>query len=115
MEERAMDELTRFADSLGRKWNEEEPRSLFRPGHLCTTQGALSAMRDADQDPLELLRRHMQGDWGDLDTEEQQKNDFAVAHGLPILSVYTLSTGVKVKIVTEEHRNVTTFLLSSEY
>lgn len=70
---------------------------------------------EAGQSPWALLQRHQGGDWGELDAEDQQENDFSVQQGLRILSAYTLTTGVKVWLITEYDRSYTTLLLPSEY
>ena len=60
------------------------------------------------------LYRHRCGDWGDLDEEDKQTNDYAVEHGERILSAYELF-GTKIWIITEWDRSVTTILLPDEY
>ena len=72
-------------------------------------------MREAGEDPLDLIRRHVTGDWSELDEHDQAENRFSVGRDLRILSAYTLSTGVKVWIITEADRSATTILLPSEY
>lgn len=88
---------------------------LFPVGQVVATPGALEALQEARQQPLDLLRRHQTGDWGDVPDEDQQENDFSVTHDLRILSAYTLRTGVKIWLITEWDRSVTTLLLPSEY
>ncbi len=72
-------------------------------------------MREAGEDPLDLIRRHVTGDWSELDEHDQAENRFSAGRDLRILSAYTLSTGVKVWIITEADRSATTILLPSEY
>jgi hypothetical protein len=67
----------------------------FSLGKLVTTPGALMALLRAKQSPLEFLERHMTGDWGDLCAEDAAENEYAVAHGLRILSGYTTSAGAE--------------------
>jgi hypothetical protein len=88
---------------------------LFPVRQVVATPGALEALREAGQNPLELLKRHQSGDWGVMPDEDRRENDFSVKHGLLIVSAYILSTGVKVWLLTEWDRSVTTFLLPSEY
>ena len=88
---------------------------LFCLGQIVATPGALEALQEARQDPLELLKRHQSGDWGEVPSEDKQENDFSVQQGFRILSAYTLSTGVKLWLITEADRSVTTFLLPAEY
>ena len=88
---------------------------LFRLGQVVATPGALEALQAAGQDPLDLLRRHQSGDWGEVPEEDKQENDFSVQQGFRILSAYTLTTGVKLWLITEWDRSVTTVLLPQEY
>jgi hypothetical protein len=94
---------------------DEELKPLFRPGQLVGTPGAIKALQDAEQDPLELLYRHVTGDWGNLDEEDKKENEFSVGHGFRILSAYVLETGVRVWMITEADRSATTILLPEEY
>lgn len=93
---------------------------LFQLGRVISTVGALEALDKAGQQPWELLTRHLQGDWGDLDDEDSRLNDEAVKDGSRLLSAYTLKTGVKLWIITEAeddrgNRAATTLLLPNEY
>lgn len=87
---------------------------LFDLGQTVATPGALEAMQAANVDPVTLLIRHQRGDWGDLCNEDQQANTEALKHGSRLLSAYLLGT-VKLWIITESDRSVTTILLPSEY
>ena len=88
---------------------------LFPLGQVVATSGALEALQEAGQDPRELLKRHQSGDWGTLPEEDKRENDFSVNRELRIFSAYTLSTGVKIWLITEADRSASTFLLPSEY
>jgi hypothetical protein len=90
-------------------------KSRFELGHLVATPGALTALEEAKQHPFELLSRHVAGDWGDLDEEDKQENELSLQKGYRLLSAYLLTTGVKVWIITESDRSVTTLLLPEEY
>ena len=87
----------------------------FRLGTLCGTPGALDALRTAGMDIADLLQRHVTGDWGDVDAEDRETNERAVQHGGQIVSSYVLSTQVKVWVISEADRSVTTLLLPEEY
>ena len=93
----------------------EQPKPLFRLGQLVGTPGAIKALQEAEQDPLELLYRHVTGDWGVLDDEDKKENEFSVVHGFRIVSAYKLETGVKVWVITEADRSATTILLPDDY
>jgi hypothetical protein len=87
----------------------------FEPGLIVSTPGALRAMEEAGDNPASFLVRHLWGDWGELDAHDKQENEFALAHGLRLLSAYRLSNGAKLWVITEADRSATTFLLPEEY
>lgn len=87
----------------------------FPLGRVVATLGALRALEKAEQLPAEFLDRYAHGDWGELDAEDKQENEFSVAHGLRILSAYTTSVGDRIWVLTEANRSATTILLPSEY
>jgi hypothetical protein len=98
----------------------ETKTPLFDLGQIVATPGALEALQDASQQPHEFLIRHVTGDWGDLDEEDQSLNDSAVSDGSRILSAYQTSKGERIWIVTEAaddqgHRSSSTMLLPREY
>ena len=97
------------------KPKEEEKKPLFQLGKLVGTRSALDAMENAKQNPFELLVRHVTGDWGDLDDEDKKENELSVKEGFRILSAYKIETGVKVWVITEWDRSMTTILLPEDY
>ncbi len=58
-----------------------------------------------------FIRRHAAGDWGDLDQHDQRENQLALEKGFRIFSAYNTSTGIRLYIITEADRSVTTALL----
>jgi len=90
-------------------------KPLFPLGQVVSTPGALEEMARANTNGMMLLLRHVTGDWGEVCEEDAKENDLSVEKGFRILSAYTLSTGVKIWIITEADRSATTFLLPSEY
>jgi len=87
----------------------------FEPGQICATPGALEAMNEAEQTPMEFIGRHLYGDWGEVCADDQQANEEALEQKLRLLSAYRTKTGVKLWVITEADRSVTTVLLPSEY
>jgi hypothetical protein len=79
------------------------------------TPGALEALRASGDDPLVLLQRHLNGDWGDVDEHDRRENELSVECGWRILSCYRLSSGIRLWLITEADRRATTFLLPEEY
>ncbi|TEU19184.1 MAG: hypothetical protein E3J25_00170 [Anaerolineales bacterium] len=90
-------------------------KPLFPLGQIVATPGALEALERAGQEPAEFLARHACGDWGDLDDFDRKENELSLKRRLRLLSAYTLSTGVKIRIITEADRSATTLLLPSQY
>jgi hypothetical protein len=90
-------------------------KAKFLLGRIVATPGALAALSQANQDPAEFPSRHQHGDWGDVEEEDKKENEFSVLNNLRILSAYSLTTGVKLWVITEADRSVTTILLPSDY
>jgi hypothetical protein len=88
---------------------------LFSLGQVVATPGALVALEKAGQGPLDLLSRHVHGDWGDLCEEDRRENQFSLERGFRLLSSYRTLTDVKLYVITEADRSVTTILLPEEY
>lgn len=88
---------------------------LFHLGQLVMTLGARDALLDSGDNPTGFLERHAQGDWGELPRQDKEANDRAVMERTRILSAYRTSQGVKLWLITEADRSVTTFLLPEEY
>ena len=85
----------------------------FRLGKIVITCNADERLNT--KDVLVALRRHANGDWGDVCAEDGQLNDEALTDGNRILSVYRDSRGTKFWIITEADRSATTVLLPEDY
>ena len=84
----------------------------FSLGKIVITPGAKEALQVAEQSASEFLRRHMSGDWGDDDSQE---NELSLEQGFEVLSRYQTTKGERLWIITEADRSVTTILLPLEY
>jgi hypothetical protein len=89
--------------------------ALFPLGRTFATPGAIDALRASGQLPDAFLRRHQIGDWGEVCDADKRENEFSIANGFRILSAYRTSGGIKLWVITEADRSVTTLLLPSEY
>jgi hypothetical protein len=89
--------------------------ALFSLGQVVATPGAMNAMTELNVAPLNLIHRHVTGDWDDLGADDQQQNLLAIRSGLRIFSSYELSASTKIWIITEADRSSTTLLLPREY
>lgn len=91
-----------------------QPR--FRAGQLVMTAGVNDLVQRGALDPVPYLRRHLDGDWGDLCSDDKRQNDAALKSGEDrLLSSYQVAPGLKLWIITEWDRSVTTLLLPDEY
>lgn len=112
---------------------------LFQPGRVGMTRGVDALLQDSDVTPLELVERHLSGDFGihgrfaeiEVTDEELRDGPLATADDGKlnkaailqdeigqwqgrILSAYIVNDE-KVWIITEADRSVTTLLLPEEY
>jgi hypothetical protein len=88
---------------------------LFPLGQIIATPGALAALEESRQQPIEFLRCHARGDWGTIHPEDRQTNEEALRCGSRLLSAYLTSQNEKIWIITEADRTATTILLPDEY
>ena len=87
----------------------------FPLGQLVATPGALEALKEAEVSFLPYIRRHLEGDWGDISPEDAGENELSLEQGFRLLSAYTLPGGDRIWIITEADRSATTILLPEEY
>ncbi len=88
---------------------------LFSLGNLYMTPGAIETVTQHGINVSELLRRHVTGDWGDLDAEDKQANNDALHCGARIFSAYEVAQNEKLWVITEADRASTTVLRPDEY
>jgi hypothetical protein len=93
-----------------------EPK--FSLGAVITT--AAVNEHEKYRDVAAVIRRHVRGDWGDLDDHDKAVNEAALANGERLLSSYVLpATSNQVWVITEADdgagRQATTVLYPSEY
>lgn len=87
----------------------------FTLGRVLATPGALDALRRNHSGAWSYLKRHVTGDWGDLDTADVAENELSLVEGFRLLSGYTMADGTRLWIITEADRSCTTLLLPNEY
>lgn len=87
----------------------------FKLGRILATSGALEVIADAGVSIVDLLIRHLRGDWGELSDSDRQQNEQAIVAGQRIVSSYVLADDRTVLVITEADRYATTFLLPGEY
>lgn len=92
------------------------PNRHFMPGQVVMTCGVDALIRQGLLNPIPYLYRHLSGDWGDLDESDRRQNDAALQSGKDrLFSSYQVSAELKLWIITEWDRSVTTLLLPGEY
>ena len=75
----------------------------------------MAALEKAGQTPAEFLERHQYGDWGAVSDGDRHENQISLERGFRLLSSYRTNADVKVWLITEADRSVTTVLLPEEY
>ena len=63
---------------------------------------------------MDSLKRHARCDWGEISEAGKKENDFSLDKHLRLLSSYQ-HNGIKIWIITEADRSITTILFPSEY
>jgi hypothetical protein len=92
------------------------PGPRFNPGQIIMTLGVDELARQGQLNPAPYLRRHLSGDWGDLSDNDRQQNNAALKSGEDrLFSSYQVNPDLKLWIITEWDRSVTTLLLPDEY
>ena len=77
--------------------------SRFPLGQIVATPSVLAAV--SPEDIAAAVRRHAQGDWGDLDPEDRATNNRALIAGSRLFSAYHAKNGMKFWIITEADRS----------
>lgn len=87
----------------------------FALGQIVATPAALALLEEHHVSPLELLARHVSGDWGDVPSEDAALNDMALKSDGRLLSSYHIAPNSKVWVITEATREATTVLTPADY
>lgn len=107
-------------DSLKKGGDERmlSTEAKFNLGQVCLTRG----VNDLVAENLEFakfvtasLRRHANGDWGDVGREDWMENEQSLVAGLRLFSAYHEHGRSRIWIITEADRSVTTILFPDEY
>lgn len=81
-------------------------------GKVIITQAAEAAIKEAKEEGVPLLYRHLHGDWGDIPEQDWLQNELAILLNLRAWSSYRLSTGKMIWIITAANRSITTILIA---
>ena len=88
---------------------------FFALGRIVATPGALEALEESGETPLDFIKRHVAGDWGEVNAEDREANEQALMHGARLLSAYRTTLNQRLWVITEADRSATTILLPEEY
>ena len=85
----------------------------FLLGRIVITPAALQLL--SVEDICSAIDRHCVGDWGLVSDADRAENEFALVHGLRVMSIFESKGGVQFWILTSANRSVTTLLLPGDY
>ncbi|MFM2402663.1 MAG: hypothetical protein RL223_543 [Pseudomonadota bacterium] len=91
----------------------DHPR--FPLGRTVATPAALALLAERNIDGINLLQRHVRGDWGAICAEDAATNEQALQCGARLMSSYEIPGGGVIWIITEADRATTTLLPPKEY
>ena len=96
--------------------------ALFSPGHVVATPAALALLHEHGASVPELLHRHLNGDWHEMCKPDRDANWAAVLEGeTRVFSSFNIAPKghagnlIKIWIITEWDRSVTTILRPEDY
>lgn len=84
----------------------------FGLGKVVATAGAVDFF--SQEELFDMVKRHHMGDWGIVDSEDQQANEDAIKLGNRLVSKYEYHNEAAY-VITEWDRSMTTVLLPEEY
>lgn len=89
----------------------------FSTGQIKVTKEIknLELERKIDETKLaELVRRHTSCDFGEISTDMEKANIEAILTEQDVTSIYNIGNNIKVKVITDSHRNSTTVSMQWE-
>lgn len=92
-------------------------KAKFKLGKLFMTRGINDSVAEDEEFAkfvLDSLKRHANGDWGDLCAQDRRENELSLKEGFRLLSAYKHNQE-KIWIITEADRSATTVLFPNEY
>ena len=98
------------------------PPALFSLGHVVATPAALALIQEHGASVPELLHRHLTGDWQEMCKPDRDANWAAVLEGeARVFSSFDIAPKghagkpIKIWVITEWDRSVTTVLRPEDY
>ena len=96
----------------------DEPPALFSLGNVVATPAALALIERHGASVPQLLNLHQTGDWREMCKEDRDTNWQAAFGDARVLSAFNIGSAdqpVKIWIITEWDRSVTTILRPQDY
>jgi len=85
----------------------------FLLGQIVITSAALQVL--SVEDICRAIDAHVCGQFGLVSDADRAENEFALQHGLRVMSVFESKGGVRFLVMTSADRTVTTLLLPCDY
>jgi len=93
----------------------EIPKARFDLGKIWITPEAQFSLHVVDRTSHQLVTRHVEGDWGDIDEHDKMENEQSADQGGIIFSAYNIEDArFYVRTDPTEEGNVTTIYLPYE-
>ena len=86
-----------------------QPR--FRHGRVIMSSRVSDLVQQGRLDVQSYLQRHLSGDWGEVSAQTRQANEAALRTKDTLFSAYAIDSELKLWIITEADRTVTTLLI----
>lgn len=86
----------------------------FQTGNINITNAAIDAIMNSDTTVTGLLLRHTNGNYGHVSSDLTDHNNKFINERIAITSLYQLSTGAWVYIITKEGHSATTIVTDNE-
>jgi len=95
--------------------NDTDRACLFIAEKVQYTKKAGELLSKLEENPAVYLERHEAGDWGLVSEFEYKKNEKSLRENSQIVSIYQVSSGEQVMLITDLELSVSTFLVPEEY
>jgi hypothetical protein len=83
----------------------------FRHGRVIMSSRVSDLVQQGRLNVQSYLQRHLSGDWGEVSARTLQANEAALRTKEALFSAYAIDSELKLWIITEADRTVTTLLI----
>lgn len=92
-----------------------ERAPLFLAEKVQYTKKAGELLSKLEENPAVYLEMHEAGDWGLVSEFEYKRNEKSLRENSQIVSVYQVSSGERLMLITDLDLSISTFLVPDEY